>query len=140
MTIPHSPRKVFLFDDFVPGTVLGEGNETYDAAQVKRWQSLFGNTDADGAAGPAEQASLATLMMMRAYLNIVAPRPPGNIHAGQNLNLCGLPRPAETVRLAVRCIDKALRRERRFVELGVICNGDDDRDIFSGKLTLIWAA
>ncbi|MVW70991.1 hypothetical protein GOQ25_05570 [Bordetella sp. 15P40C-2] len=129
-----------LFEHFTPGASLGTCTETYDATQVQRWRTLFGDTEADGAGGFAEQASIATIMMMRAYLHVVAPRPPGNIHAGQKLHMQSLPKPGETVTLAVRCLDKTLKRDRRFVVLGVIGEGADGRAVFSGELTLIWAA
>lgn len=131
---------VILFDHFSPGDVLGECTQCYDPAQIQRWQSLFGHTESDGAGGFAEQAGIATVMMMRAYLQIVAPRPPGNIHAGQKMHMQSQPHPGETVTLVVRCLDKTLRRERRFIELGVTCLGADGRSIFTGQLTLIWAA
>src|SRR5690606_15421783 len=73
---------VILWDHFAPGTLLGECTETYDAAQASRWQTLFGRHTSEGAGGYAEQAGMATIMMMRAFLHTVAPRPPGNIHAG----------------------------------------------------------
>jgi len=129
-----------LFEHFVPGELLGVHSETYTPGQARRWQSIFGATAADGADGPAEQSSMAVVMMMRAYLNVVAPRPPGNIHARQQLDMHGVPRRGEAVRLAVRCLDKAMRRERRYVELQVSGNGEDGRPLFSGHLTLIWAA
>lgn len=131
---------VILWEHFAPGTLLGECTQTYDTAQASRWQALFGCHATDGAGGYAEQAGMATIMMMRAFLHIVAPRPPGNIHAGQKLTLHDLPHPDETVRLSVRCLDKRMRKERRFVDLSVACHGLDGRAIFRGELTLIWAA
>ena len=44
------------------------------------------------------------------------------------------------MRVAVRCMAKSMRRERRYIELRVDGNGDCGRPIFSGDLTLIWAA
>ena len=139
MTVQAYAQPV-LFEDFELGSLMGEHSETYAPAQAQRWQAIFGNTAAAGADGLAEKASMAVVMMMRAYLNIVAPRPPGNIHAGQKLELHRMPHPGETVRTAVRCVAKSMRRERRYIELRVEGCGDDDRPIFAGDLTLIWAA
>jgi acyl dehydratase len=139
MTLQTCAQPV-LFEHFEPGSLMGEHSETYTPNQARRWQAIFGNTAAAGADGPAEQASMAVVMMMRAYLKVVAPRPPGNIHARQKLELHGMPRPGETVRTAVHCVAKSMRRERRYLELRVEGNGDNGRPIFAGDLTLIWAA
>ena len=131
--------KPILFDDFVPGALMGERDEVYDATQAARWQALFGtqgSQDSDG----AEAASMAVINMMRGYLNLVMPRPPGNMHARQRLQMCSLPEPGETIRVAVRCIAKEVRRERKYVELQVTGNGVQGRALFDAQLTLIWAA
>ncbi|WP_026640262.1 hypothetical protein [Bordetella petrii] len=136
MNAQATPQPV-LYEHFLPGALLGEHTEVYSDAQSRRWQSIFGQAGPDGGAEPA---SMAVVMMMRAYLNIVTPRPPGNIHARQQLHMQGLPRPGEAVRLGVRCLDKSLRRERRYVDLQVDGHGEDGRPLFRGVLTLIWAA
>ena len=129
--------KPILFEDFVPGALMGERDEIYDATQAARWQSLFG-TDADDCA--AEAASMAVISMMRGYLNLVTPRPPGNMHARQQLQMRDLPRAGEAVRIAVRCLSKEVRRERKYVELQVMGSGSEGRALFDAQLTLIWAA
>ena len=108
-----------LFEDFVPGTLLGESVQCYDAQQAQRWQAIFGCQAEDGAGGPAEAASMAVISMMRAFLGVVTPRPPGNVHARQQLQMQALPEPGEQVRVTVHCAHKELRRERRYVDLQV---------------------
>ena len=49
--------------------------------------------------------------MMRAYLNVVTPRPPGNIHARQVLAVQALPQAGELVRSSIRCLGKEMRRD-----------------------------
>lgn len=78
--------------------------------------------------------------MMRAYLRVVAPRPPGNIHARQRLVLHGLPRLDERVRSCVYCLDKEIRRERRYLQLEVSGRGAGQRPLYTGQMQLIWAA
>lgn len=129
-----------LFDDFVPGRVLGEQVERYGDDLAARWQRLFGRPPADDADGGAEAASAALVLMMRAYLGVVAPRPPGNVHARQHFALDALPRRGEAVRTVVACAGKELRRGRRYVELQADGSGDGGRAIYRGRLTLIWAA
>ena len=129
-----------LYEDFVPGTVMGERVEVYDAAQAQRWQSIFGSDAAGGANGPAEGASMAVIAMMRGYLNVVTPRPAGNVHARQRLSMHGVPQQGEGIRIEVKCTGKELRRERKYVELTVRGSGTGGRALFDAVLNLIWAA
>jgi hypothetical protein len=129
-----------LFDDFEPGTLMGEHALVYDAQQAQRWQAIFGATPEHGANGAPEAASMAVVNMMRAYLQVVAPRPPGNVHARQQLRMHALPRPGETMTVRVLCAHKELRRERRYVDLDVVGSGTDGRALFDGRISLIWAA
>lgn len=129
-----------LFDDFVPGALMGERVEIYDAGQARRWQAIFGDGPRDGADGAAEGASMAVVNMMRAYLNVVTPRPPGNVHARQQLRLRGLPRCGEAIHVTVHCVRKEMRRDRRYVDLQVRGVGEEGRALFDGVIGLIWAA
>lgn len=127
-----------LFDDFMPGTRMGETLLVYQSGLADQWEQIFGapSGDADRA---AEGASIATVMMMRAYMAVVTPRPPGNVHARQQIVLDGVPRLNETVRTQVSCAAKEIRRDRRYVELQVNATGDGGRAIYRGRMTLIWA-
>lgn len=129
-----------LFEDFQPGALMGERVEVYDAQQAQRWQAIFGSQPDDGADGSAERASMAVVNMMRAYLHVVTPRPPGNVHARQQLRLCNLPQCGEAIRVTVHCAHKEMRRERRYVDLQVRGTGAGGRDLFDGVISLIWAA
>jgi hypothetical protein len=134
--LPGARARPYLFDDFVPGAALGEATCTYDEATATQWRRIFGAGTPPG----AEAAGIAVALMMRGYLSVVAPRPPGNVHAGQRLRLSSLPQPGEPVRTVVACADKVTRRERRFVDLEVTATGIGQRPLFAGRLTLIWAA
>lgn len=129
-----------LFEDFAPGALMGECKQVYSSEQAQRWQAIFGAGEQDGANGAAEGASMAVVNMMRAYLEVVTPRPPGNVHARQHLKMRCTPHAGESIRVAVRCVSKELRRERRYVELCVTGSGEGGRALFEGLITLIWAA
>lgn len=133
-------KKPITFDDFVPGREIGSTDVTYSDDLSARWQRIFGSAPEGGAGGAAEGAGLAVVMMMRAFLTIVSPRPPGNVHARQQLSLQQLPHAGEVVRSVVTCVNKEMRRERRYVELQAVGVGEGGRPIYSGRLTLIWAA
>ena len=81
----------------------------------------------------------AAKAVMRAYLAVVSPRPPGNIQARQRFQVHGLPRAGETVRSEVRCLDKQVKRERFYVDLQVQGSGDDGRVLYTAVMSLIWA-
>lgn len=132
--------EVITFDTFEPGTVMGESVVRYDEASAGRWQAIFGGTTDAGAGGAAEAAGMAVAMMMRGYLNVVTPRPPGNVHARQQFSLHNLPHAGEAICTTVSCVHKELRRERRYVELEAIGTGTGGRPIYTGRMTLIWAA
>jgi len=129
-----------LFEDFQPGALMGECVQVYDADQARRWQAIFGSRPEDGADGPVEGVCMAVVNMMRAYLDVVVPRPPGNVHAKQKLRMRGVPLQGESMRVTVVCAGKEMRRERRYVELQVSGAGEGGRKLFDGLITLIWAA
>lgn len=129
--------KPILWDDFQPGAALGEFTLTFDADMAKAWQAIFGK---DAAGSPAEGASIALAAMMRAYATVVAPRPPGNVHARQRFTLDAPPAQGEAIRTIVTCGAKELKRERRYVDFHVRATGTDGRAIYSGILTIVWAA
>lgn len=129
-----------LFEDFQPGALMGECVEVYDVEQARRWQAIFGSQPENGADGPVEGVCMAVVNMMRAYLNVVVPRPPGNVHAKQQLRMHGIPVQGESMRATVVCAGKEMRRERRYVELQVSGTGNGGRKLFDGLVTLIWAA
>jgi len=135
----HSPAPI-LFDDFQPGVLMGERVEVYDARQAQRWQAIFGDQPEDGADGAAQNVSMAVVNMMRAYLHVVIPRPPGNVHARQQLRVRNVPQCGEAIRVTVFCAHKEIRRERRYVDLKVHGTGGDGRALFDGVISLIWVA
>jgi hypothetical protein len=126
-----------LWQDFQPGVALGEITQVCDAALTGAWQGIFG---AEDAGTPAQGAGIAVALMMRGYLGVVAPRPPGNVHARQRFTLHALPATGEAVRTTVTCVGKEMKRERRYVDLQVCGTGEGGRAIYQGVLTLIWAA
>jgi hypothetical protein len=133
-------KAVVTYDDFVPGQILGETTESFDPALTDGWQRIFGARPEDGAGGAAEGAGIAVVMMMRAYLAVVTPRPPGNIHGRQAFALVDAPRLGERIRTVVTCVDKQIKRDRRQVELQTQGTGEGGRLICTGRMTLIWAA
>ncbi|AIP34882.1 hypothetical protein DR64_7588 [Paraburkholderia xenovorans LB400] len=130
-------NRPILWEHFQPGVLLGATTLTYCKSLSRSWERIFGPDDACSA---AEAASIATALMMRGYLHVVTPRPPGNLHARQRLTIDSLPRPGDRINLAVTCLSKELKRERRYVDLQVRGKSGDGRALFVGVMSLIWAA
>ena len=126
-----------LWSDFQPGTALGEFTVVFDEDMAAAWRAIFG---AASAGGPAEGASIALAAMMRAYATVVVPRPPGNVHARQQFTLDAAPTQGEAIRTVVSCAAKELKRERRYVDFHVAATGAQGRALYSGILTIVWAA
>ena len=126
-----------LFEDFAVGRMMGEFVETITSEQLGEWAALYPwNAATDGTV----PASLATILMMRAYVNVVTPRPPGNLHAQQRMRLFGTIAIDEPITSTIECQDKSMAGARRKVELLVLGRGRDDRFVYDGVLTLFWAA
>lgn len=132
-------RERILFDDFQPGTVMGQHVDVLDDALYQAWRDIFGlPPSAQPHAGALP--SLALAWAMRAYLAVVTPRPPGNVHARQQFHMQALPEVGETIATTVSCVRKEIRRERRYVDIQVAATGRAQRALFSGEMSLIWAA
>lgn len=139
MSAPTDHKPAILFDDFEPGRLLGSHTLVYDEALAKNWRRIF--QDTEGCTySQAEAASIATLLMMRAYLAVVSPRPPGNIHARQSMVFATLPTIGDELDITIECRAKEVKRGRRYVELLALGKASDGPPIFQGVLTLIWAA
>ena len=124
------------FEDFKPAVALGTHVDVYDQVMSDRWCSIYGIDPGSG----AEQASIALVLAMRALLSVVAPRPPGNVHARQRMTLCALPVLGETVQSEVTCVRKEIKRERRYVDFAVKGFGENGRSLYEAEMSLIWAA
>lgn len=125
-----------LYATLQPDAHMGTHNDIYEQTMSDRWRSIF----ARDSSSAAEQASMSLVLAMRALLSVVAPRPPGNVHARQKMRLHQLPRLGEKVRSEVNCIRKEIKRERMYVDFAVTGFGEDDRILYEAQMSLIWAA
>lgn len=130
---------LILFDDFEPGVSLGQCTLAYDETLARQWRYIFGNSQ-PATGQQAEAASAAVILMMRAFLTVVSPRPPGNIHARQSLSFAALPKVGDDLLIRLECQGKEIKRDRRYVELIARGYAPDGSTLFQGMLTLIWAA
>jgi acyl dehydratase len=128
---------MLTFDGFQPGHSFGEATVALDEAMMQRWVALFPQ---DAACAPLMPEGMAAVMVMNAYMDLVGPRPPGNVHASQQFQLHSLPRIGQSVRTRVTCRGKELRNGRRWIDLETDSRDETGALLFTGAMRLIWAA
>ena len=126
----------WCFDDFEPGAALGCATFTVDDVFVERWLALY---EGEPDTRPELPAGMTMPIVMRGYTEAVSPRPPGNVHAGQQLTIHRSPRVGERLTTTVWCQGKVLRSGRRWTRHGVRTNGDGDEARYEGVITILWS-
>ncbi len=131
-TAPQAPA-VWVFDRLHAGMTLGWHDDAIDAAALAAWQAIYGGPGPQDPGQPVP-SGFAPVLVMRAYLAVVSPRPPGNIHRL-------LPRELP-LRSTVRCVAREWRGPRRSLRFQVDCHrlDADARLLLTGELDLLWAA
>ena len=131
-----SNTEVITFERFSPGSDLGEASLAVDQPLIDSLQKVYGFA---WSAGQPVPMALCTVLMMRAYLQVVTPRPPGNVHGRQWLQAHAPMHLGDTVRTRMRCLSKELKSGRRWVQLEAL-GSVADKPAYTGRLTLLWAA
>lgn len=130
----------WTYDDFAVGADLGRVEVTLDERRRALWNRIYGALgDAAGAADDSVPEGLFVAAMMEGFVDVIQPRPPGNVHAGQKIVFAGTPiRPGGRLSLAFTCVAKEIKRGRRWLTFEVaILEGP--RAVARGEITTIWA-
>lgn len=127
---------MYSFDALPVATTLGSRDLTLSEDLVNAWLSLFPEDQDDG----RMPAGMVAVVAMRAYADVVAPRPPGNVHGAQRFEIVERPRVGERLVTAVSIRDKEVKRDRRWVHLATDTIGEDGTPRFRGRMTILWAA
>ena len=128
---------MITFEDFQPGASFGKADVTLDDTMFENWTALFPD-DADCA--PDMPEGMTAVLVMNAYTALIAPRPPGNVHASQAFEITRLPKRGQTVTTDVTCRSKELRKGRRWIDLDTESHDESGTLLFTGTMRLIWAA
>ncbi len=96
--------EIWTWERFVPGDELGTAPLVYSRELVNMWLEIYPDVIEQEAF-----SGLANAVTMRAYLSVVTPRPPGNIHARQRLSIFRRPAIDEPLETTVSCAAKELR-------------------------------
>lgn len=128
----------WTFDDFSEGMALGSIDVVVDEHRTSLWRRIYARGESWNEADAVPQ-SLIVAAMMEAYLKIIQPRPPGNVHAGQKIVMTGNSVMAGArLTFGFSCLGKAMKRERRWMTLGV-SGSQDARPVMRGEIVTIWA-
>ncbi|GHF65343.1 hypothetical protein [Seohaeicola zhoushanensis] len=128
---------MITFEDFEPGRSFGSVPVTLDDRLWSNWTRLY---PGDSACAPEMPEGMTAVLVMKAYMELVAPRPPGNVHASQSFEVTRLPRLGETVTTTVTCTGKELRNGRRWIDLATESRDAEGQHLFNGRMRMIWAA
>ena len=130
---------VWTFSDFRPGYHFGEMSITLGADRLSQWKAIYGSGPDGKDVAQAVPHGLLVTCMMEAYLGLIQPRPPGNIHAGQSLVFGpGRVRLGDTVTMTASCLDTAERKGRGWVTFEVIVSNGSET-LLRGAIRTIWA-
>lgn len=131
-----SDRPVFTYDHYEPGKVYGLREFTVDAERIAKWHSVY---PGDGDPGVMPGGMLA-MLVLDAVLSLNSPRPPGGVHGGQTFDLRRMPRVGETLVTEVQCLDKEIRKERKWVRTLTTTRSKDTGEIvLTGIMTSLVA-
>ncbi|HYG85413.1 MAG TPA: hypothetical protein VD978_04075 [Azospirillum sp.] len=127
---------MYTFDNLPVAVTLGSRELTLTEDLMDAWLRLFPEDRNDG----RMPAGMVAVVSIRAYADVVAPRPPGNVHGAQRFEIVKPPRIGERLVTAVACRGKEIKRDRRWVHLATDTVGDDGTPRFRGHMTILWAA
>ncbi len=125
------------FDDFVPGGELGIDELRLDDGHFLRWYKLFPD---DRIHAPRMPPGMTAMVIMRAYTTVLVPRPPGNVHGEQRIELVRLPALGDRLITRLSCFTKELKGERRWVRIATETSDAVGSLLFRGRMAILWAA
>ena len=116
---------VFDYAHYEPGRHYGSRDFAVDTATIAKWRDVYPN-DADPGVMPG---GMLAMIVIDAVLTLNSPRPPGGVHGGQTFDIRRMPRIGETLRTEVSCLDKEIKKERKWVRVRT-----ETREVGSGEL------
>lgn len=106
-------KPIFNYARYEPGKSYGTREFNIEDAAVARWRTVYPNDNDPG----VMPGGMLAMIVLDAVLTLNAPRPPGGVHGGQTFDVERMPRVGETLRTEVWCLDKEIRKERRWVRI-----------------------
>lgn len=126
---------MFVFETFEPGKLIGSRTLVLGRDLVEQWLTLF-PADRDGDTMPP---GMMAAIYIRAYSDILVPRPPGNVHGQQLFTVNRMPKVGDELITDLSCEGKELKGDRHWVRFGSESRRADGELMFSGLMTTLWA-
>ncbi len=131
-----SDQPLFTYDYYEPGKIYGVKEFTVDEAVVAKWRTVY-PTDNDPGVMPG---GMLAMIVVDAVLTYNAPRPPGGVHGGQTFDVRRMPRIGETLLTEVKCLDKEIKKDRKWVRALTTTRSKDTGEIvLTGIMTTLVA-
>ncbi len=120
-----SDPAIFNYDHYEPGKSYGTRDFSVDDATIAKWRSVYPNDNDPG----VMPGGMLAMISIDAVLTLNSPRPPGGVHGGQTFDILRMPRIGETLRTEVWCLDKEIKKDRKWVRVR-----SETRAVGSGEL------
>jgi acyl dehydratase len=129
-------KPVFTYDYYEPGKVYGSKNFTIDETVVAKWRTVYPNDNEPGVV----PGGMLAMIVVDAVLTLNSPRPPGGVHGGQTFDVRRMPRIGETLVTEVKCLDKDIKKGRKWVRTLTTTRSKDNGEIvLTGIMTTLVA-
>lgn len=129
-------KPVFNYDHYETGKVYGVKEFIVDDAVIAKWRTVYPDDNDPG----IMPAGMLAMIVIDAVLTHHAPRPPGGVHASQTWDVHRMPRIGETLLTEVSCLDKEIKKGRKWVRAATTTRGKEHGDIvFTGIMTTLVA-
>ncbi|MBI5255831.1 MAG: MaoC family dehydratase [Burkholderiales bacterium] len=131
-----SEKPIFNYAHYEPGEHYGARDFAVDETTVSKWRSVYPHDDDPG----VMPAGMLAMIVIDAVLTLNAPRPPGGVHGGQTFDVRRMPRIGETLRTDVWCLDKEIKKERKWVRVRSETRAVGSNELlFTGVMTTLVA-
>ncbi|MDO9401342.1 MAG: MaoC family dehydratase [Polaromonas sp.] len=131
-----SDKPLFTYDHYEPGKVYGVKEFTVDEAVVAKWRTVYPGDNDPG----VMPAGMLAMIVVDAVLTHNAPRPPGGVHGGQTFDVNRMPRIGETLLTEVKCLDKEIKKNRKWVRALTTTRSKDTGELLlTGIMTTLVA-
>jgi len=127
---------VFNYAHYEPGKHYGARDFVVDESTVAKWRTVYPNDDDVG----VMPAGMLAMIVIDAVLTLNSPRPPGGVHGGQTFDIERMPRIGETIRTDVWCLDKEIKKDRKWVRVRSETRAVGSNELlFTGVMTTLVA-
>lgn len=128
---------MFLFDTFQIGDEIGTYGSVVRPEDVDAWVRLYGGEVPSSQGVPW---GLVSALCMKAYLSVVTPRPPGNIHAKQSYKVFERPKVLQDITASIKCLNKEKKNDRLMVSFSTTLSSTcGKQSIMIATSTMLWA-